>query len=261
MRQFVEKNYLDESLPQAIGRYVASEELEEVCALLARSVPRNGRILELGAGRGLLAGALARKGFNVVALEREGSSVVGVASQSRVHELRAVAWVRGDATALPFPAETFDAVICRSVLHHLSDLGGGLSEARRCTKAGGLFIACNEHILPLWSRGRTFRRSHPAIKYGVDERAYHAWTYTRALRSAGFSHVRFFRNPLDRERFTEVSALRPWRRALTSVPWCGAAFARALHGLHVLIRAYLRVDERALAVVSLTAVKSKGAGA
>ena len=46
----------------------------------------------------------------------------------------------GDLTRLPFPRETFDLVISRSVVEHLSDPVGVMTEVARVLKRGGRFI-------------------------------------------------------------------------------------------------------------------------
>lgn len=45
-----------------------------------------------------------------------------------------------DATALDFPAETFDAVVCLEVFEHVPDQHALLAEARRVLKPGGKII-------------------------------------------------------------------------------------------------------------------------
>jgi SAM-dependent methyltransferase len=50
--------------------------------------------------------------------------------------------VVGDAIASPFPANTFDAVLCAKVVHHLNDgaLNAMLAESLRILKSGGVLI-------------------------------------------------------------------------------------------------------------------------
>jgi len=46
-------------------------------------------------------------------------------------------FVCGDAVRLPFSDSSFDLVLCRDVLHHLTDREGALREIRRVCKPGG----------------------------------------------------------------------------------------------------------------------------
>ncbi|MBU2052565.1 class I SAM-dependent methyltransferase [Patescibacteria group bacterium] len=47
--------------------------------------------------------------------------------------------VKGSVEDIPFEDNTFDMVVCRSLLHHLKQPGLALSEMKRVLKQGGLF--------------------------------------------------------------------------------------------------------------------------
>lgn len=51
-----------------------------------------------------------------------------------------VSWVQADATALPFPDETFDVVVCASGLFFVPDMGAALREWRRVLRVGGTVV-------------------------------------------------------------------------------------------------------------------------
>lgn len=48
--------------------------------------------------------------------------------------------VQGDATALPFPDASFDAVICSETLEHIPDDRGAIAEIHRVLRPGGLLF-------------------------------------------------------------------------------------------------------------------------
>ncbi len=49
-------------------------------------------------------------------------------------------WIKASAEKIPFPDDTFDYVICRSLLHHLDSPLVGLMEMYRVLKSGGKFV-------------------------------------------------------------------------------------------------------------------------
>ena len=96
------------------------------------------RVLDIGAGPGFLAAEMAAEvGPN--------GRVHGVdPSESMLAMARRreapVEYVAGDALALPFPDEHFDAAVCTQVLEYVDDVGGALAEARRVLRPGGRLL-------------------------------------------------------------------------------------------------------------------------
>jgi SAM-dependent methyltransferase len=258
MRAFLEKNYLDEDLGDAVARYAASQEFRRIQAFLRSFHPAGGPIADLGSGRGLTSLALAQSGLPVVSVEYDGSNVSGVGALGaylKNHRI-SVALIRGDILSLPFPDNSFQVVFCRSVLHHLPDLDRGLLEICRILKPGGVFLAVNEHILSVFSDGSCFMASHPAVAYGVDERAYPTLKYWWKFRKAGFRRVRVSGGPvLEYDDFLAATKSNALRSGLVDLPLAGVAFAKMLHTVHRVTRTYLVVDETRLPVISITGVK------
>jgi demethylmenaquinone methyltransferase / 2-methoxy-6-polyprenyl-1,4-benzoquinol methylase len=99
----------------------------------ARTVVSSGdRVLDVCCGTGDLA----------IAAKRAGGRVTGVDFSERMLErARAksgeIEWVQGDALALPFADESFDAVTVGFGVRNLDDLELGLRELRRVLRAGG----------------------------------------------------------------------------------------------------------------------------
>lgn len=64
-------------------------------------------------------------------------------------------WKKAPAECMPFPDNTYDFVLCRSLLHHLEDPAIGLKEMLRVLKPGGKFVCWdpNQSLL-----NNTFRK-------------------------------------------------------------------------------------------------------
>lgn len=127
------------------------------------------RILDAGCGGGRNLVWFLRNGFDVAAVDISADAVRHVRSlaallapersRPEIEENIRVA----PADGLPFPDETFDAVICSAVLHFADDqahFNGMMEEMWRVLKPGGIFFArlavtigIEEKIRPL-ERGR-----------------------------------------------------------------------------------------------------------
>ena len=73
MQGLVRACYFDDPLAQAAERFRAGPEWQGMRRLL----PRPGKALDIGAGRGVVAYALAKEGWQSVALEPDDSALVG----------------------------------------------------------------------------------------------------------------------------------------------------------------------------------------
>jgi 2-polyprenyl-6-hydroxyphenyl methylase/3-demethylubiquinone-9 3-methyltransferase len=96
-------------------------------------------LLDLGAGGGVLAEALAGRGHSVTALDPSLPSV----QAGRAHGGAAGSGVRylgGRGEQLPFPDRSFDAVVCMEVLEHVDEPAAVVAEVARVLRPGGVFI-------------------------------------------------------------------------------------------------------------------------
>jgi len=181
--------YLDADPVQAAERFRGSAEFASTDNLLraALRMSRAPHLLDLGAGNGIATFAFARAGYRVVAAEPGRSAEVGAAAIARVASLTGLALtvVCALGETLPFPAETFDCVYARQVLHHASNLGRMVGEAARVMRPGGVFLAVREHVVDDDEQLQVFLAEHPLQKYHSAEHAYPVAGYARALRDAG----------------------------------------------------------------------------
>jgi ubiquinone/menaquinone biosynthesis C-methylase UbiE len=117
------------------------ERLELPVMVVMLGLPKGGRILEVGCGRGIA--------LPVLATRLEPSRLVGIdidsallaEAEARLTETAAVAELhRADVRALPFPDRSFDLVIDFGTCYHIAGAARALSEIARVLAPGGLFV-------------------------------------------------------------------------------------------------------------------------
>ncbi|GHJ43585.1 hypothetical protein Cs7R123_09270 [Catellatospora sp. TT07R-123] len=107
------------------------------------------KVLEIGPGFGATTRVLARTVPDLTAVEID----VLLARRLREQHGDRVAVVHGDGTRLPFDDESFDSVVCFTMLHHvpsarLQDRLFG--EAFRVLRGGGVFAGCDSRPTLRW---------------------------------------------------------------------------------------------------------------
>lgn len=187
--------FFDDPLIEAAERYYQSSEWREIKRFLPATP---GNALDLGAGRGISSYALARDGWDTIALEPDSSDIVGAGAIRRLAvESRLPIEVKQEwGEHLPFENATFDLVHGRQVLHHARDLRQLCSEAARVLKEDGIFIATREHVISKEADLETFLENHPLHKFYGGENAYLLKDYTQAMHCAGISLTHVL-NPYD----------------------------------------------------------------
>ncbi len=118
--------------------------LERAAAL---GLPAGARILDAPCGSGVLAAALAERGFAAVGadVDTEAAAMLGPAfSQVNLNE------------SLPWKEQTFDAVFSTEGIEHLENHFSFLREMCRILKPGGILLLTTPNITALRSRVRFF---------------------------------------------------------------------------------------------------------
>jgi ubiquinone/menaquinone biosynthesis C-methylase UbiE len=98
------------------------------------------RVLEVGAGPGLVTDVLRRLAPWVVAVELDEGLAAGLGRRMAGRNVEVVA---ADASALPFQSGRFSAVACFTMLHHVPSLAMQdrmLVELRRVLRRGGVLV-------------------------------------------------------------------------------------------------------------------------
>lgn len=98
------------------------------------------RVLDLACGTGVVTRCLAERvgaPGRVVGLDYSAGMLAAAKTASNGAP---IVWVRGDATSLPFPDASFDAVVCQQGFQFFPHKQGALREIRRSLVGGGRMV-------------------------------------------------------------------------------------------------------------------------
>jgi len=114
-------------------------EYGKVLSFFKRYGKSDGNVLEAGGANSPLAAAVSSLGHHVTVTDvlASGGPYVEYLKSKGYPNL---AWVEASALDLPFPAESFDFVMCISVLEHVPDDLTAISKLKRVLKPDGYLI-------------------------------------------------------------------------------------------------------------------------
>ncbi len=183
--------YFDDPLIEAAERFYQSLEWAELRKLFPL---KKGRAIDLGAGRGIASYALAKDGWEVVAIEPDPSYLVGagaIRSLGKSSGLN-IQVVTDYSENLPFNNESFELVNCRQALHHANNLTQTCNEVFRVLKKDAVMVASREHVISKKEDLGQFLDSHPLHSLYGGENAYLLKEYIDAIYGAGFQTVKVY---------------------------------------------------------------------
>ncbi len=130
------------SIPEIYDRYLGPIKFERYASDLAgRLTPKGLKdVLEIACGSGIATRALREKLPATVRLVATDLSEPMVAyARSKPGGVSGVEWRQADAAALPFPENSFDAVVCQFGVMFVPEKAAAMREARRVLRPGGTF--------------------------------------------------------------------------------------------------------------------------
>ena len=190
--------------------------------LRGAKIRHGDRVLDVGAGTGLVAREALRRTAHVVAVDLSLDVLRECASS--------VAAVAGDVLRLPFRDERFDVVTMRSVLIYVADKSATIRECRRVLAPGGrvsIFEPINRVYVPpgAWpgdipddlagDKERILARAEQESEFHDSMRGFDERDLAEHFRDAGFERIdltyeyRYSARQLRRGEVAEVLMNRP----------------------------------------------------
>jgi SAM-dependent methyltransferase len=191
-RQLIYDAYLTSDLYENCRRFADSAEFAETLRLIRAYRPDARDILDIPAGNGIATYALARAGFDVVAVEPDPSASVGrgaiATCLSKANFKARIVDAFGEK--LPLDSGSFDVVYVRQGLHHAQDLKTMIREYARVLRPGGVLLGCREHVVDNYGSSlQDFLDAQPDHQLYGGENAFTLPDYRAAFASAGLNVV------------------------------------------------------------------------
>ena len=144
-------NYDRERFASLAGQTFQRAELKCLEQIVQR-LPSRGTLLDVPCGTGRIAEVLVNWGFQVTAADISGE-MIDVARQRIANAGGYLPALRASADGLPFPNESFDAVISMRFLPHISDESRRLM-LREMARVSKRWVIFSNSFSSSWYRGR-----------------------------------------------------------------------------------------------------------
>jgi SAM-dependent methyltransferase len=118
------------------------EYTEQILPLAAELLTGVRRLLDIGCGEGQISRLAARQGTKSTGIDPTGAQLRTAAERGG-----GPCYAKAEATHLPFPDATFDAVVACLVFEHIDDVDGAIGEVSRVLLTKGRFVFFLNHPL------------------------------------------------------------------------------------------------------------------
>ena len=132
------KKYAERMFKYKQAGYDIQKHRDELVKFLV-ALPTDAQILDVGTGKGHLALAIARKGWQCVSIDKSEEEL-HFATLNAVHFRldNLIKLKEGDAKQIDYPDKTFSAVCCADLIHHVVQPDAVLLEMLRVCQSGGI---------------------------------------------------------------------------------------------------------------------------
>ncbi len=159
---------------------------KRLCAAVEGLLSPSDEVLECACGTGLLSVGIAKKCARLVATDFSAKMLKRAKRKCRNYANATFA--QADILQLPYPDESFDAVVAANVIHLLDDPHAALRELDRVCRPGGRIIIPT--YMNRTAKGKTNRLSGAIGKAGAGfKREFTPDSYVRFLADAGYPNV------------------------------------------------------------------------
>jgi SAM-dependent methyltransferase len=256
--ELVTANYFDPPLSKAAKRYADGAEWQAVRIMIGKA---NGVAVDIGAGNGIVSYALARDGWETVAIEPDPSDLVGAGAIRRLSKEAGlqIDVQEGVGENLMVKSGSASLVIARQVLHHANDLYLFVSEIQRILKPGGILVSLRDHVISGPEQLPIFLANHPLHSLYGGENAYQIQEYRSAFTAAKLkivSELRSFdsivnyapksKRDLRGEISKRLGAIGPIARLILAIP----------SGMEIALKLMTMIDRRPGRLVSFICQKA-----
>ena len=190
------------TIPKNYDRYLGPVIFEPFARDMARRLVdrKIHSLLEIACGTGIATRHLRNTLPSTVAIiATDLNSDMFEFAKSKFRDGEQVHWQQADASALPFPNESFDAVVCQFGLMFVPDKAAAMRESHRVLRRGGVFLFNVWDSLDANPFGKiahttiaSFFDRDPPKFYEIPFSLYDAKLVGDLLRDAGFAEIESF---------------------------------------------------------------------